>query len=61
MRAQILFKEINEILKTFKIRQAPGSDKLHMELFKYASTTAKSRFLNIYAGSYIKYLTGKKQ
>jgi hypothetical protein len=38
---------MHEILKTFKNRKAPGSDKLNMELSKYRSTTAKLRFLNI--------------
>jgi sorting nexin-29 len=43
----ITFEEMNEILKTFKNRKAPGGDEIDMEIFKYASITAKLRFLNI--------------
>jgi hypothetical protein len=38
---------MNGILKTFKNRNAPGSDEINMELFKYASITAKLRFLSM--------------
>jgi hypothetical protein len=43
----ITLKDMNEILKTLNNCKALGSDKLNMELFKYASTTAKLRFLII--------------
>jgi hypothetical protein len=43
----ITFEEMNEILKIFKNRKAPGSDELNMELLKCASITNKLRFLNI--------------
>jgi hypothetical protein len=41
-RDPITFEEMNEILKTFKNRKAPGSDEINMEL--YASITTKLRF-----------------
>jgi hypothetical protein len=48
----IIFEEMNELIKIFENREALNSDELNMGLFKYASTTAKSRFLNVYWTTY---------